>query len=286
MSDNFNILEFAGLSEDQPWELSEPIPTDLRAIVATKNCPTLETIGKAIATFVGEPIDAEKIDPPEDDIPWAMRVGIVGLPTDILLWAEPLSAASSEAANLQAGWVIALQTVLHKGDPLTHFSNLMRVLAGAELHVHSICDLATGRWFPRTILEGVFMKDDVEAPEEVLWITRLSEAPEDVEPEVISDIYFMAWQKKLKGVTIYRDGSRFPILSVENKLTKFQTYKDKKFEILDDEGEKIIVTGDHVMKSEDGRLTTLYHYINSETENQSNINHNVKTKKLQKSKNA
>ena len=109
---------------------------------------------------------------------------------------------------------------------------------------------------------------------------------EDVEPEVISDIYFMAWQKKLKGVTIYRDGSRFPILSVENKLTKFQTYKDKKFEILDDEGEKIIVTGDHVMKSEDGRLTTLYHYINSESKNQSNINHNVETKKLEKSKNA
>merc|ERR1712159_567715 len=69
---------------------------------------------------------------------------------------------------------------------------------------------------------------------------------EDVEPEVISDIYFMAWQKKSKGVTIYRDGSRFPILSVENQLTEFQQYKDKKFEILKDEGEKVIVSGDHV----------------------------------------
>ena len=67
MSENFNILEFAGLSEDRPWELPEPIPTDLRAVVTSKECPTLEGVGKAIATFVGEPIDAEKIDLPEDD---------------------------------------------------------------------------------------------------------------------------------------------------------------------------------------------------------------------------
>jgi len=87
--------------------------------------------------------------------------------------------------------------------------------------------------------------------------------PEDVEPEVISDIYFMAWQKKLKGVTIYRDGSRFPILSVDNKLTAFQQYKDKKFEIVNDEGATVEVRGDYVLKTEDGRLTTLYHYMNN-----------------------
>ena len=86
---------------------------------------------------------------------------------------------------------------------------------------------------------------------------------EDVEPEVISDIYFMAWQKKLKGLTIYRDGSRFPILSVENQLTDFQTFKQKKFEIVNEDGEKVIVNGDHVIKNPDGRLTTLYHHMSS-----------------------
>ena len=183
MDEGFNILEFAGMSKDRPWELDEPHPTDLRAVVDSNECPTLEGVGKAIASFVGEPIDAEKIDPPENDIPWAMKARIVGLPTDVLLWAEPLNAASGEATDLKAGWVLALQTGLHAGDPLTHFSNLMRLLAGSELHVHSICDLATGRWFPRKILESVFIQDELEAPEEVLWITRLSEAPCDVEPE-------------------------------------------------------------------------------------------------------
>jgi len=109
---------------------------------------------------------------------------------------------------------------------------------------------------------------------------------EDVEPEVISDIYFMAWQKKSKGVTIYRDGSRFPILSVENQLTEFQQYKDKKFEILNDDGEKVVVGGDHVIKCDDGRLTTLYHYMNSNQSNQNNVISTMETAKLKETKNA
>ena len=109
---------------------------------------------------------------------------------------------------------------------------------------------------------------------------------EDVEQEVISDIYFMAWQKKSKGVTIYRDGSRFPILSVENKLTEFQKYKDKKFEILNEDGEKVTVGGDHVLKCDDGRLTTLYHYMNSNQSSQSNTISTMETAKLKETKNA
>mgnify|MGYP002861362355 CR=1 FL=1 len=183
MGDNFNILKFAGLSEERPWELNEPLPTNLRAVIAAKECPALESVGKAIATFVGESIDAEKITPPESDIVWSMRARIVGLPADVLLWAEPLNAATSDAAEVKDGWVLALQTVLHTKDPLTHFSNLMRILAGSELCVHSVCDLSTNRWFPESTLKSVFMQEGLDAPEEVLWITRLVEAPSNVEPE-------------------------------------------------------------------------------------------------------
>ena len=52
----------------------------------------------------------------------------------------------------------------------------------------------------------------------------------------------------------------FPFLSVDNKLTEFQTYKDKKFEIVNEDGESIKVNGDHVLKADDGRLTTIYHH--------------------------
>ena len=85
--------------------------------------------------------------------------------------------------------------------------------------------------------------------------------PEDVQPEVISDIYLEAWKNKLKGVTIYRDGSRLPILSTEGELSDFQLKKEKEFSITNDEGEEITVRGDDIMKLPDGSLITMYHYL-------------------------
>ena len=183
MTNDFNIIEFAGLSDDQPWELQQPTPTDFRAVISCSEQPSMESVTQAIATFVGETIEAEAIDSPEDEISWSARVRVEGIPTDIILWVEPLTKAAKEASEIEHGCILALQTVLHSEDPLTHFSNIMRLLAGAQLNVHSICDLPTGRWFPKTILEQVFVNDDIEPPEEVLWITRLVEAPEDTEPE-------------------------------------------------------------------------------------------------------
>ncbi len=85
--------------------------------------------------------------------------------------------------------------------------------------------------------------------------------PEDVQPEVISDIYLKAWKQDLKGVTIYRDGSRFPILSTETELTEFQKIKENEFKISVDGDEIITANGEEIIKLPDGTLTTVYHYM-------------------------
>ena len=85
--------------------------------------------------------------------------------------------------------------------------------------------------------------------------------PEDVNPETISDIYIQAWKKQLKGITIYRDGSRFPILSTEGELTEFQRTKDKQFKLVQDDGNEVVVNGESIIKLPDGSLTTMYHYM-------------------------
>ena len=85
--------------------------------------------------------------------------------------------------------------------------------------------------------------------------------PEDVQPEVISDIYLSAWKKKLKGVTIYRDGSRFPILSTESDVTEFQRAKEKEFRITIDRDQVITANGEEIIKLPDGSLTTVYHHL-------------------------
>ena len=85
--------------------------------------------------------------------------------------------------------------------------------------------------------------------------------PEDVEPETISDIYIKAWKHKLKGVTIYRDGSRFPILSTEKEMTEYQEMKSKTYSIVQENGENIELAGDDIFALPDGKLTTMYHYM-------------------------
>ena len=63
------------------------------------------------------------------------------------------------------------------------------------------------------------------------------------------------------GVTIYRDGSRFPILSTETELTEFQKVKENEFKISVDGNEIITANGEEIIKLPDGTLTTVYHYL-------------------------
>ena len=66
----------------------------------------------------------------------------------------------------------------------------------------------------------------------------------------------------MKGVTIYRDGSRFPILSTEEtELTEFQKIKENEFKISVDGNEIITANGEEIIKLPDGTLTTVYHYL-------------------------
>jgi ribonucleoside-diphosphate reductase alpha chain len=89
--------------------------------------------------------------------------------------------------------------------------------------------------------------------------------PEDVHPELIGDIYLDAWRKGLKGLTVYRDGSRVPILSVDGKETEFQQFKKRRFRVTDAEGKEREFSGDEVLRLGDGTLTTTWHVFKYST---------------------
>jgi ribonucleoside-diphosphate reductase alpha chain len=89
---------------------------------------------------------------------------------------------------------------------------------------------------------------------------------ESIEPETISDIYLNAWNQGLKGITVYRDGSRFPILSIQSEKTEFQAAKEKTF-VLKLGDKDIEVRGDEIISLPGGELTTVFHYIASSKKN-------------------
>ncbi|MFH7903528.1 MAG: adenosylcobalamin-dependent ribonucleoside-diphosphate reductase [Candidatus Aenigmatarchaeota archaeon] len=84
--------------------------------------------------------------------------------------------------------------------------------------------------------------------------------PADIHPEVISDLYIYAWKKGLKSVTIYREGSRFPILKEIKEKSEFEEIASKVFEIEDEKGNKYKVRGDEILII-NNRMTTIYHLL-------------------------
>ncbi len=84
--------------------------------------------------------------------------------------------------------------------------------------------------------------------------------PESIKPDIVSQIYFEAWKKGLKGITIYRDGSRYPILSVATQQSEFQKMKSKPFKVVTASGE-LFVKGDEVFAMDDGSLSTVFHSL-------------------------
>ncbi|MEK6920992.1 MAG: hypothetical protein AABX82_03860, partial [Nanoarchaeota archaeon] len=82
--------------------------------------------------------------------------------------------------------------------------------------------------------------------------------PESIDPETISDIYLEAWKQGLKGITIYRDGSRYPILSIDKQQSLFMEEKHKLFRVVVDEKE-MFLKGQEVFTLPDGKLSTPFH---------------------------
>jgi ribonucleoside-diphosphate reductase alpha chain len=156
----------------------------------------------------------------------------------------------------------------------TDFFKVFHSTVQAYIDVKGLCDKATKAAELEGVLPDFFFRTAhcVDAKRRVEIQSRVQRyidhsisstinLPEDVQPEVISDIYLDAWKRGLKGVTIYRDGSRMPILSVEGEETEFQVFKAKTFRATDAQGAEQLIAGDELIKLPDGRLSTPYHYM-------------------------
>ena len=76
-------------------------------------------------------------------------------------------------------------------------------------------------WLKRVEIQGIIQKYITHS------ISSTINLPKDVTEEEVSNIYMESWKKGLKGVTVYRDGSRSGVLITEsNKNNQSFEYKD------------------------------------------------------------
>ncbi len=108
----------------------------------------------------------------------------------------------------------------------------------------------------RVIVQGLWQKYIDHS------ISSTVNLPEDIDPETISNVYLDAWKHGLKGITIYREGSRYPILSTESQKSEFNANKEQAYDVEID-GEQKLMRSDDVVQLPNGRLATVYGALKS-----------------------
>ncbi len=106
----------------------------------------------------------------------------------------------------------------------------------------------------RVIVQGLWQKYIDHS------ISSTVNLPEDIDPETISNIYLDAWKHGLKGITIYREGSRYPILSTGTQTTEWQKLKEESYDV-EIGGEQKLMKGDDIIALTTGRLATVYRAV-------------------------
>lgn len=154
------------------------------------------------------------------------------------------------------------------------FFKIFHSTVDAYLHQHNLADAAQGtrdseelkKVLPKHFFRTAhFISPSQRVLVQGLWqkyvdhsISSTVNLPEDIDPETISNIYLDAWKHGLKGITVYREGSRYPILSTETQKSEFQKNKEELYEVEID-GEQRPMKEDEVVSLPNGRLTTVYH---------------------------
>ena len=159
-----------------PWILEMPDPVVLVLVGASE--PLVES-PQALATAVADIIAADvELSIPEespDGVAWLASLHVDGLPLPLLCWPEPAAATGTGLPDdiaKQTGLVV--QSLLHPGDPLTCFANMLRLLTMIDPTAAGVLDADTGRWFERHVLEEEILQSDIDPRDDLLWIVEVT----------------------------------------------------------------------------------------------------------------
>ena len=170
MNDHVDILE--GVTGSSPWRFQPPGSTVLLTPVSAPSAPTLESVLQPLADFTGQDLEVQGAEPPHDDMQWFVGCTIDGLPDPIAVWCEPAGELQDHYDSVVGpgyAWTVVIQTHLSPQDPLTHYINLVRLIACSMQDAPAILDPQSGHWLERDLIDTAFMSDRQEPQEDVLW---------------------------------------------------------------------------------------------------------------------
>lgn len=172
MSIPFNQRELP----EGPWILELPEPVILvLAGVSDALIENPQALASAVADAVSADVELSSSDETPDGVAWLASLRMDGLPVPVLCWPEPAAAAGTglpdEIAKRPG---LVMQTLLHPGDPLTCFANMLRLMTMIDEGAAGVLDADTGRWFERDLLVQELLKHDIDPRDDLLWIVEVT----------------------------------------------------------------------------------------------------------------
>ncbi|MDP6986992.1 MAG: hypothetical protein QGG74_03000 [Phycisphaerales bacterium] len=159
-----------------PWVLEMPAPVVLVLVgVSADLTESPETLAASVAGAIGADVDVSIPDDIPEGVAWLASLHIEGLPMPLLCWPEPAAASGTglpDAIAERPGLVV--QSLLHPGDPLTCFANMLRLLTMLDPTAAGVLDADTGRWLERALLEEEILHSDIEPRDDLLWIVEVT----------------------------------------------------------------------------------------------------------------
>lgn len=158
-----------------PWILEMPEPVVLVLVgVADDLIESPQALATRVADAIGADVDLGIPDEKPDDVAWLASLQVDGLPVPLLCWPEPAAASGTglpEEIAEQPGLVV--QSLLHPGDPLTCFANMLRLLTMIDKSAAGVLDADTGRWLSRDMLEEQLVQSDIDPRDDLLWVVEV-----------------------------------------------------------------------------------------------------------------
>jgi len=155
-----------------PWKQDSPVATLLLVPLHGDDPPEMQMILQALADYTGQDLDVRSGEPPDPNMSWFCGSAVEGLDCPLTLWCEPAGELSSHLEQVVGDgyeWLVAFQVQLSDKDPLTCYINLVRLASACMGSTPVLLDPGSGHWLERTWIDDVFMGDELEPPEDVLW---------------------------------------------------------------------------------------------------------------------
>ncbi|MBM4112242.1 MAG: hypothetical protein FJ253_02535 [Phycisphaerae bacterium] len=179
-TDGRDERDHAAIPAGTGWNHDAPRPSGWVAFWPEPSCPDAEQLESALAHWLEETPEIRRAENPDErgEVAWAFAASVPGIDEEVVFWAERAArGAFGDETELHAAlaacpWVIRMQSILGRDDPVADHFVLTALLAGSVPESPAILDASSDAIFDRHEIDSWFLHPQAKPLERLLWSVK------------------------------------------------------------------------------------------------------------------